>query len=98
MLPSLTGVRFVQSHALSLQAQRHGRFKSAIGRSEARAGANQIVIVTDGAFSMGMVPLLNWIRFVILAEQYEALVMTDECHYPVDLSARLVVVCQSIAV
>lgn len=44
-----------------------------------RAGAKQIVIATDGAFSMdGTIARLDLI--CDLADQYEALVMTDECH------------------
>ena len=43
------------------------------------AGAVQKIIVTDGAFSMaGTIAQLDII--VELAEMYEALVMTDECH------------------
>src|SRR5690242_15512774 len=43
------------------------------------AGANQIMIVTDGAFSMdGTIAQLD--KICDLADQYEALVMTDECH------------------
>lgn len=43
------------------------------------AGANQILIVTDGAFSMdGTIARLD--KICDLADQYEALVMTDECH------------------
>ena len=43
------------------------------------AGANQIIIVTDGAFSMdGTIASLD--KICDLADQYEALVMTDECH------------------
>ena len=43
------------------------------------AGANQIIIVTDGAFSMdGTIAQLD--KICELADQYEALVMTDECH------------------
>ncbi|WP_288369292.1 glycine C-acetyltransferase [uncultured Algoriphagus sp.] len=47
---------------------------------EAReAGANQIVIVTDGVFSMdGTIAQLD--KIVELAEKYEAVVMSDECH------------------
>lgn len=44
-----------------------------------KAGANQILIVTDGAFSMdGTIAQLD--KICDLADQYEALVMTDECH------------------
>ena len=44
-----------------------------------KAGASQIVIVTDGAFSMdGTIAQLD--KICDLADQYEALVMTDECH------------------
>ena len=48
--------------------------------AEAReAGANQVMIVTDGAFSMdGTIAQLD--KICDLADQYEALVMTDECH------------------
>lgn len=43
------------------------------------AGAKQIMIVTDGAFSMdGTIAQLD--KICDLADQYEALVMTDECH------------------
>jgi glycine C-acetyltransferase len=43
------------------------------------AGANQMIIVTDGAFSMdGTIAQLD--KIVALAEQHQALVMTDECH------------------
>jgi len=43
------------------------------------AGAKQIVIVTDGAFSMdGTIAQLD--KICALADRYEALVMTDECH------------------
>jgi len=42
-------------------------------------GANQIIIVTDGAFSMdGTIAQLD--KICDLADHYEALVMTDECH------------------
>jgi glycine C-acetyltransferase len=44
-----------------------------------QAGAKQIVIVTDGAFSMdGTIAQLN--KICDLADKYQALVMTDECH------------------
>ena len=43
------------------------------------AGAQQKIIVTDGVFSMdGTIAQLD--KIVALAEKYEALVMTDECH------------------
>lgn len=43
------------------------------------AGAQQKIIVTDGAFSMdGTIAQLD--KIVELAEKYEAMVMTDECH------------------
>lgn len=43
------------------------------------AGANQIIIVTDGAFSMdGTIAQLD--KICTLADTYEALVMSDECH------------------
>jgi glycine C-acetyltransferase len=44
-----------------------------------KAGAKQIMIVTDGAFSMdGTIAQLD--KICDLADQYSALVMTDECH------------------
>jgi glycine C-acetyltransferase len=44
-----------------------------------KAGAKQIIIVTDGAFSMdGTIAQLD--KICDLADQFEALVMTDECH------------------
>jgi glycine C-acetyltransferase len=43
------------------------------------AGAVQIIVVTDGAFSMdGTIAQLD--KICDLAERYEALVMSDECH------------------
>lgn len=43
------------------------------------AGAKQVIIVTDGAFSMdGTIARLD--EICSLAEKFEALVMTDECH------------------
>jgi glycine C-acetyltransferase len=43
------------------------------------AGAKQIIVVTDGAFSMdGTIAQMD--KICDLADQYEALVMTDECH------------------
>ena len=47
---------------------------------DARAkGARQIIVVTDGAFSMdGTIAQLD--RICDLADRYEALVLTDECH------------------
>jgi glycine C-acetyltransferase len=44
-----------------------------------QAGAKQIIIVTDGAFSMdGTIAQLD--KICDLADRYQALVMTDECH------------------
>lgn len=44
-----------------------------------KAHAKQIMVVTDGAFSMdGTIAQLD--KICDLADQYEALVMTDECH------------------
>lgn len=43
------------------------------------AGAKQKIVVTDGVFSMdGTIAQLD--KIVALAEKYEALVMSDECH------------------
>lgn len=50
------------------------QLKAAVGK-----GAGQKIIVTDGVFSMdGTIAQLD--RIVALAEKYNALVMTDECH------------------
>lgn len=44
-----------------------------------KAGAVQIIVVTDGAFSMdGTIARLD--QICELADRYEALVMSDECH------------------
>jgi glycine C-acetyltransferase len=44
-----------------------------------KAGAKQIMIVTDGAFSMdGTIAQMD--KICDLADRYSALVMTDECH------------------
>ena len=44
-----------------------------------KAGAKQIMIATDGAFSMdGTIAKMD--QICDLADKYEALVMTDECH------------------
>jgi glycine C-acetyltransferase len=44
-----------------------------------KAGAQQIVIVTDGAFSMdGTIAQLD--KICDVADEFQALVMTDECH------------------
>lgn len=43
------------------------------------AGAKQIIVVTDGAFSMdGTIAQMD--KICDLADRFEALVMTDECH------------------
>jgi glycine C-acetyltransferase len=48
-------------------------------RDAKAAGANQIMIVTDGAFSMdGTIAQMD--KICDLADRYEALVTTDECH------------------
>lgn len=48
--------------------------------TEAReGGVNQVIIVTDGAFSMdGTIAQLD--KICDLADEFESLVMTDECH------------------
>ncbi|MFO0377641.1 MAG: glycine C-acetyltransferase [Cyclobacteriaceae bacterium] len=44
-----------------------------------KAGAKQIIVVTDGAFSMdGTIARLD--KICDLADRFQALVMTDECH------------------
>ena len=62
--------RFANSDMDELEAQ----------LKQARAdGARDIVIATDGAFSMdGYIAKLNDIR--VLADKYDALIMVDDCH------------------
>jgi glycine C-acetyltransferase len=62
--------RYEHNNMEDLEAQ----LKDAIAK-----GAKQKIIVTDGVFSMdGTIAQLD--KIVELAEKYEALVMTDECH------------------
>ena len=67
------------------KAKRYRFANSDMGELEARlkearaAGARDVIIATDGAFSMdGYVAKLNEIR--ALADKYDALVMVDDCH------------------
>lgn len=62
--------RYEHNNMEDLEAQ----LKDAVAK-----GAKQKIIVTDGVFSMdGTIAQLD--KIVELAEKYEALVMTDECH------------------
>ncbi|WP_339863921.1 glycine C-acetyltransferase [uncultured Algoriphagus sp.] len=62
--------RYQHNDMADLEAQ----LKDAVAK-----GAKQKIIVTDGVFSMdGTIAQLD--KIVELAEKYEALVMTDECH------------------
>lgn len=62
--------RFQHNDMEDLEAQ----LKDAVAK-----GAKQKIIVTDGVFSMdGTIAQLD--KIVALAEKYEALVMSDECH------------------
>lgn len=62
--------RYQHNDMADLEAQ----LKDAIAK-----GAKQKIIVTDGVFSMdGTIAQLD--KIVELAEKYEAIVMTDECH------------------
>lgn len=62
--------RYEHNNMEDLEAQ----LKDAVAK-----GAKQKIIVTDGVFSMdGTIAQLD--KIVALAEKYEALVMTDECH------------------
>ncbi|MDF2158458.1 glycine C-acetyltransferase [Algoriphagus sp. CAU 1675] len=62
--------RFEHNNMADLEA----KLKEAVA-----AGAQQKIIVTDGVFSMdGTIAQLD--KIVDLAEKYEALVMSDECH------------------
>lgn len=58
---------------------RHNDMEDLRAKLEEASGARQIIIVTDGVFSMdGTIAQLDAI--CDLADQYGAMVMTDECH------------------
>src|SRR5260221_4856761 len=75
---SIDGVRMCKSIRYRYKHNNMDDLKQQLEDAK-KAGANQIIVVTDGAFSMdGTIAQLD--KICDLADQYEALVMTDECH------------------
>lgn len=74
----IDGVRLCKAMRYRYKHNNMGDLEQQLKEARA-AGAKQIIIVTDGAFSMdGTIAQLD--KICDLADQYEALVMTDECH------------------
>jgi len=76
--PIIDGVRLCKAMRYRYKHNDMSDLKKQLDDAKA-AGAKQIIVVTDGAFSMdGTIAQLD--KICELADQYEALVMTDECH------------------
>lgn len=74
----IDGVRLCKAMRYRYKHNDMGDLKKQLDDAKA-AGANQVIVVTDGAFSMdGTIAQMD--KICDLADQYEALVMTDECH------------------
>ena len=74
----IDGVRLCKAMRYRYKHNNMGDLEKQLQDAKA-AGANQIIVVTDGAFSMdGTIAQMD--KICDLADQYEALVMTDECH------------------
>ena len=74
----IDGVRLCKSMRYRYKHNDMNDLKSQLDDAK-KAGAKQIIVVTDGAFSMdGTIAQLD--KICDLADQYEALVMSDECH------------------
>jgi glycine C-acetyltransferase len=74
----IDGVRLCKSMRYRYKHNDMGDLEKQLQDAKA-AGAKQIIIVTDGAFSMdGTIARMDLI--CDLADKHEALVMTDECH------------------
>lgn len=74
----IDGVRLCKAMRYRYKHNDMADLKQQLGDAK-KAGAKNIMIVTDGAFSMdGTIAQLD--KICDLADQYEALVMTDECH------------------
>lgn len=74
----IDGVRLCKAKRFRYKHNNMDDLKTKLEEANA-GGANQIIIVTDGAFSMdGTIAQLD--KICDLADQFEALVMTDECH------------------
>jgi len=72
----IDGVRLCKAQRLRYQ---HDDMEDLESKLKEAAGARNKIIVTDGAFSMdGTIAQLD--KICGLAEKYEALVMSDECH------------------
>jgi glycine C-acetyltransferase len=74
----IDGVRLCKAMRYRYKHNNMDDLKDQLDQAKA-AGAKQIIIVTDGAFSMdGTIAQLD--KICALADRYEALVMTDESH------------------
>jgi glycine C-acetyltransferase len=74
----IDGVRLCKAMRYRYKHNDMGDLKKQLEDARA-AGAKQMIIVTDGAFSMdGTIAQMD--KICDLADQFEALVMTDECH------------------
>ncbi len=74
----IDGVRLCKAMRFRYQHNDMADLEAQLKEAEAR-GAKQKIIVTDGVFSMdGTIAQLD--KICDLADQYKALVMTDECH------------------
>ena len=74
----IDGVRLCKAMRYRYKHNNMEDLKEQLDQAKA-AGAKQIIIVTDGAFSMdGTIAQLD--KICALADRYEALVMTDESH------------------
>ena len=74
----IDGVRLCKAMRYRYKHNNMDDLKEQLDQAKA-AGAKQIIVVTDGAFSMdGTIAQLD--KICALADRYEALVMTDESH------------------
>lgn len=74
----IDGVRLCKANRYRYKHNDMADLEKQLGDAKA-AGAKQIIVVTDGAFSMdGTIAQMD--KICDLADKYEALVMTDECH------------------
>jgi glycine C-acetyltransferase len=72
----IDGVRLCKAQRFRYE---HNNMEDLEKQLQAAAGARSRVIVTDGSFSMdGTIAQLD--KIVALAEQYDAIIMVDECH------------------
>jgi glycine C-acetyltransferase len=72
----IDGVRLCKAQRFRYE---HNNMEDLEKQLQAAAGARSRIIVTDGSFSMdGTIAQLD--KIVALAEQYDAIIMVDECH------------------